>query len=176
MNQTAINSMMNPIRIKIIQELTLKKEATTKEIQLACGNIPQATLYRHLSVLVKSDIIQIASYNQVRGILEKVYTIKTNPSIELNKDFNKLTKEDLSLLYSQFTIGLLTDFEHSLSKEESVEQLKRKIGFQSSSLLLTDEELVEMMRELGGVIQKRLAYTASEGRFLRKLSHIVTTS
>lgn len=176
MNHNALNSLMNPIRIKIIQELTLKKEATTKEIQEACGNIAQATLYRHLSILEKNGIIQVVSFNQVRGIQEKVYGIKMNPSVEVNKDFMKLTKEDLSLLFSQFTISLLTDFEQSLAKEPKLELLKSNIGFQSSTLLLTDEELRELMRELGQSIQKRILNTASEGRKLRKISRVVTTS
>ncbi len=88
MNNEAIQSMMNPVRIKIIREITLKKTATTKELQEICQDIPQATLYRHIQNLLKNGIIHVVSENKVRGLFEKVYAIKENPSAEINKNLD----------------------------------------------------------------------------------------
>lgn len=176
MNEQAIKSMMNPIRIKIIQELTQKKEATTKQLQEVCGEIPQATLYRHISALEKAGIIYVISENRIRGIIEKVYAIKSNPAEEVNRDLKKLTREDFSTLYAQFTISLITDFENYMRKDDALERINRSIGFQSSCLSLSDDELVEMMREISSVIQKRINNEAAPNRRLRKISTILTTS
>ena len=99
--------MMNPIRIKILQELGLKGKATTKEIQSACGDIAQATLYRHLNELLKNDIIQVIDENIINGIIEKVYTINLNPTLEIAKDPSKLSKGEYLDIFNQFIITFI---------------------------------------------------------------------
>jgi DNA-binding transcriptional ArsR family regulator len=175
MNIAAIRSIMDPVRIKIVQELSIKKTATTKEIALACGDIPQATLYRHLSALMKNEVIEVVSENKVRGILEKVYAIKENPSQTINNNLKSITKEDLSTIFSQFIISILTDFNSCISVPEVMKSISKNIGFTSTSLLLTNEELIEMLGEINKVVMKRINNQSESGRKLRKLSTIITT-
>ncbi len=174
MNVEAIKSMMNPIRLKIVQEISLKGTATTKEIAEICGDIPQATLYRHLNALLKENIIEVASENKVRGILEKVYAIKTNPLDEINRRMDQLKEQELEELFLQFVISLLSDFEHYLSKNESVDVVRDMVGFRSYPFYLTDDELMEMMGEIHTSIKKRLDNKPADGRILRKLSTVIT--
>ena len=175
MNISAVKSIMNPIRIKIIQELSIKKTATTKEIAQSCGDIPQATLYRHLHALMKSGVIQVVSENKVRGILEKVYEIKENPSETINSNLGKITKDELSTLFSQFIVSILTDFNSCISKPEVMNSVNKNIGFTSNSLMLTDEELRIMNTEIHEIIIKNMKNPFASGRTLRKFSTIITT-
>lgn len=175
MNIEAIKSIMNPIRIKIIQELSIKKNATTKEIAEACGEIPQATLYRHLKVLMNNEVIEVVSENQVRGILEKVYAIKENPSQTLNTNLKSISKEELSTVFSQYIISILTDFKSCITVPEVMKSINKNIGFTSVSLLLTNEEVVEMMAEINQIFMSRISNGSAPGRKLRKFSTILTT-
>lgn len=175
MNLAAIRSIMDPVRIKIVQELSIRKTATTKEIALSCGDIPQATLYRHLSALMKNEVIEVVSENKVRGILEKVYAIKENPSQTINNNLKNLSRDDLSTLFSQFIISILTDFNTCISDPEVMNSINKNIGFTSTSLLLTNDEMKEMMSEINQVVMKRINYQSDSGRKLRKLSIILTT-
>jgi DNA-binding transcriptional ArsR family regulator len=174
MNSEAIKSMMNPLRLKIVQEISLKGTATTKEIAEICGDIPQATLYRHLNSLLKHGIIEVVSENKVRGILEKVYKIKSNPTEHINRNPEELTKDELSELFSQFIISLLCDFNNYLYKGEEVNPVEDMIGFRSYPLYLSDEEFVEMLGEISTSIRKRLENKPSKDRILRKLSTVTT--
>jgi DNA-binding transcriptional ArsR family regulator len=165
---------MNPLRLKIVHEISLKGKATTKEISEICGDIPQATLYRHLNSLLKHGIIEVVSENKVRGILEKVYAIKSNPADYINKNPAELTKDELSELFSQFVISLLTDFHSYLAGNEKVNPVEDKIGFRSYPLYLSDDEFIEMMNEIRAIIMKRLENKASHNRKLRKFSTVTT--
>jgi predicted ArsR family transcriptional regulator len=176
MNIAAIRSIMDPVRIRIIQELSMKKTATTKELAQACGDIPQATLYRHLNGLLKNEVIQVVSENKVRGILEKVYAIKENPSQTVNDHLSTITVEELSTIFSQFMLNIVTEFNSCIAAPDVMGNIKKNIGFSSMSLLLSDEELVEMMKELNQIFLKRFDNQASPERKLRKVSTIVTTS
>jgi len=176
MNTEAINSMMNPVRIKIIRELTIKSTATTKEIQEILPDIPQATLYRHLQHLLKNGIIEIVSENKVRGILEKVYSMKSNPSMEINQNLDQLTKADLSQLFSQFVISLLSDMGHFLNNDAPLKMREAPVGFISNSAYLSDQELVKVLSEIREIIQNNMNFPASPERKLRKLTTIHTTT
>lgn len=176
MNIAAIRSIMDPVRIRIIQELSLKKTATTKEIALACGDIPQATLYRHLNALLKNEVIEVVSENKIRGILEKVYAIKENPSQTVNDHLSTITVEELSTIFSQFMLNIVTEFNSCIAVKEVMSDIKKNIGFTSTSLLLTNEELIEMMAEINQVYFKRIGNQAALGRKLRKVSTILTTN
>lgn len=176
MNIAAIRSIMDPVRIRIIQELSMKKTATTKELAQACGDIPQATLYRHLNGLLKNEVIQVVSENKIRGILEKVYAIKENPSQTVNDHLSTITVEELSTIFSQFMLNIVTEFNSCITVPEVMGNIKKNIGFSSMSLLLSDEELVAMMKELNQVFLKRFDNQASPGRKLRKISTILTTN
>lgn len=176
MNISAIRSILDPVRIRIIQELSLKKTATTKEIALACGDIPQATLYRHLNALLKNEVIEVVSENKIRGILEKVYAIKENPSQVFNDHLSTITVEELSTIFSQFVLNIVTEFNSCIAVEEVMSDIKKNIGFTSFSLLLSKEELVEMLSEINQIFLKRIGNQAGPGRKLRKVSTIFTTT
>ncbi len=176
MNDNIIKIMMNPIRIKIIQELGLKGKATTKEIQGACGDIAQATLYRHLNELLKNNIIQVVDENIINGIIEKVYAIKNNPSSEIANDPSKLCRDDYTNMFNQYIISILTDFKSYISHENAITHIMSSLGFSSSSIFLSDDEMLEMMTEFRASIMKRIPNKPTPGRKLRKVSQIVTTT
>ena len=176
MKSDIIKIMMNPIRIKILQELGLKGKATTKEIQGACGDIAQATLYRHLNELLKNDIIQVIDENIINGIIEKVYTINLNPTLEIAKDPSKLSKGEYLDIFNQFIISILTDFKSYISHEDAIAKITTSLGFSSNTIFLTDDELKEMTSEFRASINKRLRNEPAPERKLRKVSSIITTT
>ncbi len=176
MKNDVIKAIMHPLRIKIIQELSLKKSATTKEIQSACGDCSQASLYRHLKSLLEYEIIEVIHENNINGILEKVYALKSNSTERIIGNPKSLTEDDYLNMFSQFTISLLSDFSSYLKQEKALENIENHIGFSSSTLLLTDEEMREMFKEISEIFKKNMHNPPAEGRKMRKVSQIVTTT
>lgn len=176
MEKDILKIMMHPIRIKIIQDLSIKKTATTKELHLSCGDCAQATLYRHIKALVEHDVIKVVSSHQINGIIEKVYGLADDLSSRILKDPNDMTKDDYINLFTQFVLSLLTDFSTYFEQEDAIKQAIYSIGFSTSSMLLTDEEVIELSKDLSEVLIKRLNHKAAKGRKMRKLSTIMTTS
>lgn len=176
MKKDIIKAIMHPLRIKIIQELNLKKSATTKEIQKACGDCSQATLYRHLKSLLEYEIIEVIQENNINGIIEKVYALNSNSTERIIGDPKKLTEDDYLNMFSQFIISLLSDFSNYLKQEKSLENIENHIGFSSSSLLLTDAEMQQMFIEISEIFKKNMGNQPANGRKMRKISQIVTTT
>lgn len=176
MENDVVKSILNPVRIKIIQELGLHEKATTKELAESLADIPQATLYRHIARLVKSKVITVVEEHKVRGITEKVYALNTAPGSPMNPDVSTLTKKTLADMFTQYVIELLSDFDQCLSKSRTIDDTKTKLGFRSSSLYLSDEELTDVMLGIHELLNKHMANKARGDRHLRKVSTILTTS
>jgi hypothetical protein len=103
-----------------------------------------------------------------------VYAIKVNPQDEIDRNTDKMSKQEISQLFSQFIISILSDFNNYVSKSENVNIVEDKVGFRSYPLYLSDEEFVEMIGEIYQTIGKRLENKPSEHRILRKFSTVTT--
>lgn len=171
MDYKIFESMMNPIRMKIIQAIIKNERATTKDIAKECGEVPQATLYRNINRLIKDNIIIVESENKVRGVMEKVYKINIDPFEEIENIAKENNKEKVLNLFYNFMMTLMKDFE-SYSKREEINILEDIVGFRSYPVYLTDEEAKEMMLEIRESIFKRVENKKTEDRKLRKLSTV----
>ena len=82
--------IMNPTRMRIIQQLSLTPEATTAELGRRLSDVPVATLYRHMKILEEAGFLEVIQENRVRGAVEKVYKLNPQPIFP---------DEDLSLIH-----------------------------------------------------------------------------
>jgi DNA-binding transcriptional ArsR family regulator len=69
--------LVHPLRMRIVTAMGLQK-MTAGDIAAHLPDIPQASLYRHLALLVKADVVQIVETRPVRGAVEKVYALDVN--------------------------------------------------------------------------------------------------
>lgn len=171
MDYKIFESMNHPVRMKIIQEIIKKEQATTKDIAKVCSDVPQATLYRHINKLVKDNILVIESENKIRGVLEKVYKININPHTEVENVVNENNTEGILNLFYQFNLSLMTDFQKYMENEEK-DIHKDVIGFRSYFAYMTDEEARELMEEIKESILKRANNEKIPTRRPRKLSTV----
>ena len=175
MKEDTIKAIMHPVRIKIIQELGLREQATTKEIQEVCSDTSQATLYRHIKALLDIGIIEVVSEHTVNGIIEKVYGLKREAPDQLLGDPSKITKESFSNMFSQYIVSLLSDFATYMKQEDAMKDPQHNVGFSTSVMYLSDEELVELSQKTASILLEAIKNKPAEGRKMRKLSHIITT-
>ena len=77
--------MLNPIRLRIVQELAKTQEMTTSELCRKLPDIPRATLYRHVNLLLENNILTVVSEKRVRGSLERTLALNVG---EINKQNN----------------------------------------------------------------------------------------
>ena len=70
-----INTILHPVRMRIMQSLLGGKELTAQEISKRVSDVPQASLYRHLNRLLEAEVLEVVEENKVRGTMEKVYAL-----------------------------------------------------------------------------------------------------
>ena len=73
-----VDVLMHPVRMKICQSLMSNKEngLTPLEMVKIIKDVPQATLYRQLQIMMDSGIIHVIKEKKVKSVSEKYYALK----------------------------------------------------------------------------------------------------
>ena len=149
--ETKGDLLLHPIRLRIIQGL-VDRELTPLQLADNLADVPQATLYRHLNKLVDAGIVKVVSERQVRGTVEKVYTVVRSAATLSAADLAKASREDHMRYFTTFVAGLLHDFSNYLHQEKELDFIKDGTGYSQTPLYLSEAEFLKMVAELQVVL------------------------
>ena len=60
--------------------------------------------------MLKDEIIKVVEENQIRGTVEKVYSLNFDFKKELQENTNNFTNETYMQLFMQYMLGLMSEF------------------------------------------------------------------
>ena len=166
MKKDYMEACMNSTRQRIIQVIMINKEATSAEIGEELQDIPRASLYRHIKVLLDAGIITVVKEEVKRGSVEKTYAIAPQmPYGDTNEEYNSLIQSALMGLQGEF---------HRYFNGENPDPQRDLLTVGSASLMMSDEEMMEFIREYGDLIQRYMTNKPSEGRKVRKVTLVIS--
>lgn len=168
MAETGADVILHPVRMRIISTL-FGRRLTTQQIGLALPEVAQATLYRHLSRLVKAEVVMVIAQRPVRGVMEKVYALAEN-SVQL--DPHGMGREDWERGFAAFTASLLGQFMAYL-RQEGADPVSDGISFRTGALNLSDAELAQLRANLQAAFVPFLDNLPTPERRRRLLSAII---
>jgi DNA-binding transcriptional ArsR family regulator len=163
--------ILHPVRMKITQSLLNGKKLNVQQIAERLKDVPQATLYRHLNKLLEADVIEVVQENQIRGTLEKVYGLKEQ-SIHSHDDLLNLSKEQHLELFLTFTTQLLGLYENYLNQGE-VDLLRDGVSYRMINLNLTDDEFIELVKNISSLYRKALLNEPTPERKQRNFATVI---
>lgn len=126
----------------------LDQNLTPQQIGELLEDVPQATLYRHISKLVEGLVLEIVEERPVRGTVEKVYSLnKAAANFDLT-DLEKVSNEDLMRYFTSFTVGLMADFARYVRYRKGAGYAENMFSFRQIPFYATPEELTELGNEM----------------------------
>ncbi|MFF5995617.1 helix-turn-helix domain-containing protein [Lysinibacillus sp. KU-BSD001] len=148
--------LMHPVRMKILQALMQNKEGglSTLEMITVIKDVPQATLYRHIQILVDENIIHVIKERKVRSVTEKFYSLHEGAARLNDADWKGLSKEQKINYISNYQLVLLSQYQHYLQSLEDKAQDEDSATFSFIELTLTDEQFTYFHQELNGLVTK----------------------
>ncbi len=169
--RSRINLLLHPIRMRIIQWILTQQESTTAEISSALPDIPQATLYRHINKLLEAEAIKVTRENQIRGTLEKVFSLNIEKG-QIKPLANIETPQEHFEAFFSFLMMLLGDFQEIL-KESSTGLKEKGVMYRQSNVFLSDEELMELAGKIQEILLEKTTNKPIPGRKLRTITSII---
>lgn len=156
-----INLLMNPVRIMIMQYLTIHETATASEIIRSLNDVSRATVYNHIKILEENKLICVVQENQIRGTLEKTFSIKKT---------GEHNQSDYSMVIN-YLLNLMVDFQQYF--EQTNKLMKEEMLFIDRSVMyLDDERYRDFFNEYTMLCKKYFNYGCSENKKVRTISLI----
>ncbi len=156
--------MLNPIRMRIIQELSKMESTTTSELCRKISDVPRTTMYRHIKILIENDILSVISEEKVRGSFEREIALNI-PEITKHNTIENAATNALGFLMSIY--GKLHNYFHG----ENPEPGKDKIFMNNTVLMMNDTEFDQFTEELRKLLLK-YSFELGKDRKARDISII----
>jgi len=150
-----VDILMHPVRLKISQALIRNKEngLTPREMLNIIEDVPQATLYRHIQVLLDAGIIRVLKEKKVRSVSEKYYTLNEDEALLSSDEWNEASVDEKINYYSYYQLSLLNQYKNYLSNLEKSNSVDRST-FSLVELKLDDETFKDFQTDLNDLMMK----------------------
>ncbi|MEA4908964.1 MAG: helix-turn-helix domain-containing protein [Chloroflexi bacterium] len=170
--EKVIDLVLHPIRLRIVMALAGRK-MNAQQLAETLGDVPPATLYRHLNRLTRAGVLVVAAERRVRGTTEKIYTLSRQGGFMDPQDFAALSREDHLRYFTTFVATLLDDFSLYVKNTEPLNVLTDGVGYQKFPLELSDEEFITVATGINAAIAPHLNNPPAPGRKRRIFATIV---
>lgn len=155
---------MNPVRMRIVQYFMLHETGTPAEILKELSDIPSASLYRHLKILLEHNCIKIVKEEKIRGTVRKTYALVPNP-------MGEVTQGDVESFIQNTLFSLMTSFKKYFLREDA-DPMRDFLSLSTSTLMLSDKEFIEVTRQIGEILNHVITNRPDENRKPRRFTLI----
>jgi DNA-binding transcriptional ArsR family regulator len=166
----AVNLILHPVRLRIIQTL-VRRERNTQQIAEALPDVPVSSLYRHLRMLLEAEYIEIASTRSVNGIEERTYCIsETKPPLLADEEFRGLSKDELQQAFSMLVGMILTSFNEYLDATPEPDWKRDRLGCAEFTFFATPDEYTTIWKTVWQTLSDAESVPRSAERLARKIA------
>lgn len=173
LNKKMMEVMTNPIKCKLLFEISFCKQTTAKHLSEKFSDIPQATLYRYLKKMTSDNILKIVEETQIRGAVERTYSVAIDLLEEGTKIINTNSGEIYMKTFTQYVLGFMKLFQEYCNSD-NIDIQKDKSGFSLAPIYLTDEELERLITKIHEAVKPYRNNESNENRKLRSIGVIVS--
>lgn len=171
MNDSKADILLHPVRMRIIQSL-ISEPLTVQQMKEILADIPQATLYRHLKKLFESGIVFVVDEQQIRGTIEKVYSLRPKEVTIANDELSHYSRDEYMALFMKYMANLMAEYERYISSN-LIDFERDGVSLRQASLYLSDTEFSTLLQELSQVYGKVLTNKPAPDRKRRTFANLI---
>ncbi len=152
----------HPVRLDIIFKLA-ERQMTTKQLGELLPDIPQATLYRHLNVLLEGKVIEVVGQRLLNGITESTYALRINGAKLSPEEFGQMDAGDHRNCFALLSGQAAKELERYLLQPE-INPTKDGMTYFAAKLSLTGEESRSLKSDLLALVERYIREPNPESR------------
>lgn len=147
-------------------------EVTTTDIARRLPDVPQATLYRNITILVDAGVLDVVSERQARGATERTYRVNATQVGVGAAEASEMSTEEHLEAFVTFA-GVLIETYGRYLKTRGSSPGTDGVSFRQARLWLTDSELDDLVTGVTTVLARYLDFAETPERTPRLLSTIL---
>ncbi len=164
--------LLHPVRLRIVQAFLGDRALTTTDVRAELPDVPPASLYRHIARLVAGGVLAVVAERKVRGALERTYVLRTAAASVGVDELDEMTPDQHRQMFLAYVAGLIGDYDRYLARRD-IDLVRDGVSYRLAGMWLDDLELMELVRDVGRVVQPRLANPPKPGRKRRILGTVL---
>lgn len=169
--------VLHPVRLRVVQALLGDRDLTTAQLGDLLPDVPAATLYRQVAVLMEGGILRVVDERRLRGTVERTYRLVQEAADVDVDELRGMTADEHRRGFLTFVAGLLAGFDRYLNAygdaDGHVDPVADRLSYRQAVMYLSDAELDEMLAELGHVFARYRGTPAGPGRSRRAISAVL---
>ena len=170
MSTPAQSLLLHPIRLRLIQALTARS-LSAAQLQDALQDIPQSSLYRHLSILRKAGYVQVDPEIQNADPREKSYRL-AKPTRLRHGQVQGLSLAEHKRMFTTWGATLMqrfTDYLSDAAAQGPIDLEADRVGYTERVFYADEAEFDAIAAQLEGVMASAAERPAGPGRRRRRL-------
>jgi hypothetical protein len=164
--------LLHPVRLRIVQAFLGRGAMTTVALRGELPDVPAATLYRQITVLLEGGVLKVTDERRVRGAVERTLVLHTAAANVTAEDAAAMSVDEHRRAFLTFVAALLGDFDRYLHRGD-IDLARDLVGYRQAAMHLSDSEMEDLLADLRGVIEPRLRNAAAPDRVRRILTTIL---
>ena len=162
------NLLLHPVRLRIVKAFLGDRALTTNQLAFELGDVPAASIYRHVARLANAGVLQVVAERRVRGAVERTYTLRAAAARIGPDEVAAMTPDEHMAAFTAYVAGMLADADHYLTSG-TPDPLTDGADYRAGAMWLTDAEFAAFLRDLAAVFQPRLANAPGKRRRRRMI-------
>jgi len=139
--------LLHPVRMRILNAMSGGRTATTSEL---CARMPdqaQATVYRHVALLLQGGLLEVEEEQQVRGAVERRYRVLRDRSRIGPEIAAAMSREEHRLGFTAAMAALIGEFNTYLDRD-GAQPFADSVSYRQATLWLDEKELADLVRTM----------------------------
>jgi len=164
--------LLHPVRLRIVKAFLGDRALTTSELAAELSDVPPGSLYRHIAMLTKAGVLQVVAERRIRGAVERTYTLRLAAAAIRPSEAKAMSLDEHAQAFTAYIAGLMGDFERYIASAPA-DPVRDGASYRVAAMWLTDDELMDLAREVTDAFLERLANAPGQGR-RRRMIYTVT--
>ncbi|NIH88333.1 helix-turn-helix domain-containing protein [Amycolatopsis granulosa] len=164
--------ILHPIRLRIVNAVFDGRPFTTSQLRERLPDVPKATMYRHVGLLVESGLIEVDGEERKAGAVERTYRLHRSRTVIDGAAAAAMSNEDHRRGFAAGIASLLGEFEVYLGGR-GADPTADMVTYRQVPLWLDDAEKEALYDDLIAAIRKRLDHKPSADRRRHLLATIM---
>jgi DNA-binding transcriptional ArsR family regulator len=149
--------------LRIVNALSKGRILTTAELCARLIGVSQATVYRHVGMLVNGGILEVEGEQQVRGAVERRYRLCEERALVAPDEGKAMSREDHRRGFGSAMAALIAEFNSYIARRDA-NPFDDLVSYRQGTVWLTEGEIATLIREIRGALAAPMANPPATGR------------
>jgi hypothetical protein len=141
-----LDLLLHPVRLRIVHAMSGGRLRSTNDLCNELPDVPRTSVYRHVGMLAKAGVLDVAGEHRVHGAVERRYVLRQDRAVIDQRTAATMTPDAHKRTFALAMSVLLTELNAYLDRPGAV-PVADGLGYTQFMVWLTDQERTGLIEQ-----------------------------